>query len=164
MKKTTAAWFAACLMLILGASSSVGAFELDSAIERFDATPVIDNGVLYAASTEATLRLDLATGKLEIHYASGFEFFSQLESTSASDALLEWPELITLRSASGVERDDPSLMAICATEAAVLNAAIAAAQAACSEGDTPSCQNALNLLDSAQDAFNQCLRAFLEMY
>lgn len=164
MKNNTLA-VVAFLALALGLSSSLTASDLREMLIDISPTVVIDNGVIYGISKNATLRSDLATGRLEIHYADGTRFVSESATVARSDdLLLHWPEPITIHVQYSAEDGDFGLMAVCQSEANALAHAIGAAQEIC-KGDNPqACQNALLVVDDAHYAYQDCMRQFLQMH
>jgi len=135
------------------------ALSSDGAVQVF-----IKDGILFGNSEQALVESNLLTGALSIRYSDGSIYESRLDTRRMQvSTLANFDDVLWITSQEGA-RDPYGLMGICSSEAAAVQAAVTLVQNACAGGETTSCSDARAALQSAQGAFDNCIRQYLEMY
>lgn len=149
------------------------------AVASAETVVFLDDGVLYGVSGSSVLKSDLSTGERTITFLDGSELTwqswqSDRQSQSADQnfpAGVQWigvkVDVREFLKPEGSKLDpfaDASIQAACSSESNALVAAIQGVQAACSgdNDESDECISAMNFYDSAESAYNRCIRRNFE--
>jgi hypothetical protein len=143
------------MRLFITLALSLGVSEAVCSKDRLPSSAILDRGVLTQATDQGVLRVDLATGTLELSYANGRRLSDRINFVRAgSQNMLANHAFRILGGEAGAVK---SGTAVCTTEAENVATAATLVSSACAGGQTSFCNSARETLSEAMTAFNDCL-------